>query len=67
MSKKILKYNEAVEELNNILGDLESERVDVDELSQKVKRAVELIKLCRQKIENTELEVNKIVKEFSSE
>ena len=64
MSKKPIKYSEAVSELNSILEDLESERVDVDELSLKVKRAVELIKLCREKIETTEFEVRKIVKEF---
>lgn len=67
MSKKIIKYSEAVEELNNILGDLESENIDVDEVSSKVKRAVELIKICREKIENTELEVRKIVKEFEKD
>ncbi len=64
MSKKQMKYTEAVEELNRILSDLESENIDVDELSDKVKRAIELIKLCREKIEQTELEVRKIVKEF---
>ena len=64
MSKKTIKYNEAISELNGILSDLESERVDVDELTTRVKRAVELIKLCREKIEETELEVRKIVKEF---
>ncbi|MCK9615209.1 MAG: exodeoxyribonuclease VII small subunit [Candidatus Omnitrophica bacterium] len=64
MSKKTIKYNEAINELNGILSDLESERVDVDELTTRVKRAVELIKLCREKIEETELEVRKIVKEF---
>lgn len=67
MSKKPIKYSEAVSELNNILEDLESERVDVDELSIKVKRAVELIKLCREKIETTEFEVRKIVKEFDKD
>ncbi|MDP2923653.1 MAG: exodeoxyribonuclease VII small subunit [Candidatus Omnitrophota bacterium] len=67
MGKKIIKYSEAVEELNNILGDLESENIDVDEVSSRVKRAVELIKICREKIENTELEVRKIVKEFEKE
>lgn len=64
MSKKQMKYTEAVEELNTILSDLESESIDVDELSDKVKHAIELIKLCREKIEQTELEVRKIVKEF---
>jgi exodeoxyribonuclease VII small subunit len=67
MSKKVIKYNEAIGELNAILEDLESERVDVDELTVRVKRAVELIKLCREKIEETELEVRKIVKEFDKD
>ena len=64
MSKKPLKYNEAMLELQNILDGLESEQIDVDEVSLKVKRAVELISFCREKIEKTELEVRKIVKEF---
>lgn len=64
MKGEKVKYSEAVEELNEILADLEAERIDVDQISQKVKKAVELIKLCRQKIENTEMEVKKIVKEF---
>jgi exodeoxyribonuclease VII small subunit len=67
MTKKIIKYSEAVQELNAILQDLESENIDVDEVSLKVKRAVELIKICREKIENTELEVRKIVKEFEND
>ena len=67
MSKKTLKYSDAVKELNSILADLESEAVDVDELSQKVKRAIELIKLCKEKIHKTEMEVTKIVKEFEKE
>jgi exodeoxyribonuclease VII small subunit len=64
MGKKEIKYSQAVDELNQILADLEAERIDVDQVSTKVKKAVELIKLCRGKIENTEMEVKKIVKEF---
>ncbi len=67
MSKKSLRYSEAMEELTGILSELEAENVDVDELSQKVKRAIELIKLCKQKIQKTEMEVKKIVKEFEEE
>ena len=66
MAKKILKYWEAVEELDGILEGLEGERIDVDDVSLKVKKAVELIRLCRDKIEKTELEVRKIVKEFEN-
>ncbi len=67
MSKKAIKYKEAVSELEKILAGLESEEIDVDEVSEKVKRAVELIKFCREKITKTELEVKKIVKEFEKE
>ena len=67
MTKKSVKYSEAIGELNNILSDLESERIDVDEVSVKVKKAVELIKLCRDRINKTELEVQKIVKEFDKD
>ena len=64
MSKKAVNYSEALAELNRILADLEAEQIDVDQVSTKVKRAVELIAFCRKKIESTELEVTKIVKEF---
>lgn len=67
MAEKRIKYGKAIEELNSILSELESERVDVDEVTSKVKRAIELIKLCRDKIGKTELEVSKIVKEFEKE
>ena len=67
MAKKTIKYSEAVLELENILSGLESERIDVDEVALKVKRAVELINLCRERIEKTESEVKNIVKEFEKD
>jgi len=67
MGKKMIKYSEAVEELDGILSELESESVDVDDMAVKVKKAVELIKLCRERIEKTEFEVTKIVKEFEKD
>jgi len=67
MGKKVIKYSEAAEELDNILSELESERVDVDDVAIKVKKAIELIRLCRERIEKTELEVTKIVKEFEND
>jgi exodeoxyribonuclease VII small subunit len=64
MGKKVLKYSESLAELNTILEDMESETIEVDDLTEKVKRASELIQLCRSKLDSTELEVKKIVKEF---
>ncbi len=54
-------YAEAMAELEAILAEIEAEDVDVDVLSDRVKRAAELIKLCRQRIHDTRVEVEDIV------
>lgn len=56
-----LPYGEAMGELEEILSEIEREDVDVDVLSVRVKRAAELIRLCRERIETTKLEVEEIV------
>ncbi len=67
MTKKTLQYRDAEKELATILEDLQSERIDVDEISGRVKRAVELIRFCKEKIEHTEMEVKKVIEDFESE
>ena len=66
MSKQV-KYSEAVKKLEEIIAKIESEEIDVDELSQKVKDAVELIHLCKEKIQKAELEVKKVVEDFKAD
>ncbi len=56
-----LGYRQALAELDAILAELEDEAVDVDQLSVQVKRAGELIALCRQRITGARLEVTEIV------
>ncbi|MDA7580601.1 MAG: exodeoxyribonuclease VII small subunit [Crocinitomicaceae bacterium] len=63
MSKEI-KYTEAFEELQQIVADIEDGEISVDELSVKVKRASELIKVCKTKLTSTEEDVNQILKEL---
>ncbi|MBL1279840.1 MAG: exodeoxyribonuclease VII small subunit [Fluviicola sp.] len=63
MSKEI-KYTEAFDELQQIVVDIEDGEITVDELSIKVKRASELIKVCKQKLTATEEDVNQILKEL---
>ncbi len=65
MKKEIL-YTEAIEELELIVSSIEKEDVNVDELSVKVKRAAELINICKEKLHKTEEEVNSILKEINS-
>ncbi|NTW26038.1 MAG: exodeoxyribonuclease VII small subunit [Lentimicrobium sp.] len=61
MSKNI-SYAEAIVELEAIVGEIENATIGVDELSEKVKRAAELIKFCRSKLTSTEKEVGSILK-----
>ena len=62
-----MKYNKAVKKLDEIIQKIESEEIDVDELSISVKEAVGLIKVCRNKIEKAEMEVKKVVDGFDVE
>lgn len=55
------KYAKSIRRLEEILEKIESEEIDVDELSDKVKEAVTLIKDCKQRIEKAEMEVKKVV------
>lgn len=59
-----LNYTKAFEELQQIVSDLEEGEVNVDELSEKVKRASTLIAICKSKLTETEEDVNKILKDL---
>ncbi len=60
-------YTEAIEELENIVAEIENEDISVDELSAKVKRAAELIRICKNVLYKTEEEVNALLKEMQDE
>ena len=59
-------YTEAFEELQHIVSEIEGGNISVDELSEKVKRAAFLIKICKNKLTATEGDVNTILKELES-
>lgn len=63
MSEKI-NYTQAFEELQQIVIEIEEGEISVDELSEKVKRATHLIKICKTKLTTTEEDVNQILKEL---
>ena len=42
-----IKYSKAVKRLNEIISSIENEDIDVDDLSARVKEAVELIRVCK--------------------
>ena len=59
-----ITYTVAFEELQQIVRDMEDGEITVDELAIKVKRAAELIKVCKNKLTSTEEDVNLILKEL---
>jgi exodeoxyribonuclease VII small subunit len=64
MTKTKLSYKEAFAELEIILDKLENNELEVDDLTSNVKRAAELLKLCKGKLFETESEIEKIIEEI---
>jgi exodeoxyribonuclease VII small subunit len=60
------RYAEMMEELEQILDQLESDSIDVDELSARVKRASELIRLCRQRLVGSQTEIEQVVADLDA-
>ncbi len=61
MADKKIKYEDAILELEEIVDKIENADISVDELSVKVKRASELIKVCKGILYKTDAEVQKIL------
>jgi exodeoxyribonuclease VII small subunit len=57
-------YTEAFEELQQIVSEIENGEITVDILSEKVKRAALLIRICKTKLTSTEEEVGQILAEL---
>ena len=60
-----LTYSQALNELEKIVTDIESEEVDVDVLAEKIKRASFLITFCKGKLRTAEDEVKKVLSEMA--
>ena len=59
-------YAEAVSELEDILGELEADDVDVDRLAERVRRAADLIELCRGRLTDARVEITRIVADLET-
>jgi exodeoxyribonuclease VII small subunit len=64
--KANLTFELAFKELEEISNEIREETVSIDKLAAKVKRANELIQYCKEKLRNTEVEVNKIIGEMDN-
>ncbi len=54
-------YKDAFSELQQIVSEIETGDVNVDELADKIKRASQLILICKTKLTSSEEEVNALL------
>lgn len=67
MTKKNLTYKEALEELQTIVSLLESNKLEVDEMTEKIERASYLFKFCKNLLQSTQNNVEKVLKDLENE
>ncbi|RMH23390.1 MAG: exodeoxyribonuclease VII small subunit [Acidobacteria bacterium] len=60
-AKDAPSFSAALQELEAILERIDNEETDVDRLGDELRRATELLELCRSKIRKAEIEVEQIV------
>ena len=61
MAKNQLSYSESYAKLQKILSQIESNELDIDELSSKIKEASSLLKICKDKLFIANEETRKII------
>ena len=59
--KKAPNYEEAVSQLEEFVQKMESGELDIDMMSTELKKAQQLIKLCKDKLTKTDEEIKKIL------
>jgi exodeoxyribonuclease VII small subunit len=60
-------FSAAMGELEEILERIEGEEIDIDRLAEELRRAAELLDLCRAKIRRAEVEVTQIVQSLEED
>ncbi len=61
-----LNYETAYNELQEIVSEISNGSISIDAVSDKVKRAAELIRICKEKLKTTEEDINAILQELDT-
>lgn len=67
MAQTKFSYNKSIGEIESILEEIESKDIDIDLLTTKIKKALELLGQCKNKLQKTEDEVYKLLEKLDSE
>jgi exodeoxyribonuclease VII small subunit len=61
MSKTEISYKDAIKEIEEIISKIESGELNVDQLTDKVKRVSLLLDICRKKLKTVDEEISRII------
>lgn len=56
-----MKYEDAMRELERIVAKMENDEPDIDSLGEQLRRAQQLIKLCKDKLTKADNEIKEIL------
>ncbi|MCH5310841.1 MAG: exodeoxyribonuclease VII small subunit [Prevotella sp.] len=56
-----MKYEESLRQLDDIVRKMENNEFDIDQLSEQLKKAKKLISQCKDKLQKTNEEIQKIL------
>lgn len=59
-------YAEALSQLEQIVAQMQSDKIDIDDLSRYTKHALDLLRLCKQRLAATDEELKKILSTLES-
>ena len=62
---KNMRYQEALKHLDELIAEIENDEIDVDDLADRIKEAVEILRACKAKIDKADLEVKKVIEDFA--
>ncbi len=66
MENEEITYKEAKAEIEKIVKLIDSDELDVDQLTVYVKRASQLVAFCKQKLTETDVELQKILEDLNT-
>ena len=56
-----MKYEEAIQQLETIVAQIENNEIDIDQLADRLKEAQKLIKWCKDKLYKTDEKIKSLL------
>lgn len=67
MEEQELTYEQACERLKAIISKMENGQMQIDELSENIKQAEQMISFCKDKLKKVEVDVEKLIADIEKQ